>query len=166
MYRTHGFTLVEMLSVVAVIALCTAAALPTFLSEQKYRAVGAAIERAGAIAAAIDVGRSLGRARVYSGSLSGFIAGDSSNVSDYMSTIDTGYKVLGIDQRDLYQVNVTNDSVAVSFSQTGTEYADFNYPSTQKALSAGDVVTWTVWPTYVDGVGIAHMANHYINNGD
>ncbi|MBA57472.1 MAG: hypothetical protein CMK89_23730 [Pseudomonadales bacterium] len=166
MYRTKGFTLVEMLSVVAVIALCAAAALPTFLSEQKYQAVGVAVERAGAIAAAIDMGRSLGRVSVYNGSLRGFIAAEGGDVGDYMSTINSDFKVLGADQRDLYQVRVTGYSVAVSFSQTGSEYSDFNYPSSEKAVATGDIVTWTVWPAYVDGIGSAHMANHYINNGD
>lgn len=167
-----AFTLVEMLSVVAVLALTVILATPAVFEEARYREVGDALKRAGVIAAAIDTGRALGAVNPYNGSLGNFIASEGSDVADYMASINVDSEVLGSNQKNLYQVRVGQYSVEVSFSVIGSEYAEYEFPSSQRVVTQQvisgvqqDVVTWTVGPMAGDGISIAHMTNHYMNNG-
>ena len=171
-----AFTLVEMLAVVAVLALTVILATPAVFEEARFREVGDALSRAGAIAAAIETGRSLGVITPNGGpaqTLGAFIGNPARDeVTDFMSSINTDAEVLGSSQKELYRIKVGQYSVEVSFTVVGDEYSDFVFPSTKKVPGTQNVngvdvatVTWTVGPKAEDGLSIAHMTNHYMNNG-
>lgn len=169
----RGFTLVEMFTVVALIALCSAFTIPVIYRDQHFQEVGGAVKKAGEIAAAIDAARSMGVVSSYNGTLRGFITANNSDVDDFMPTIKSTVPVHGQDPRDLYNVKVGDYSVEVSLSFTGTEYTDYQFPSSYRRVvtqttngTTATVVTWTVGPTITDGIGIAYMINNYINNED
>ncbi|RLU00526.1 prepilin-type N-terminal cleavage/methylation domain-containing protein [Ketobacter sp.] len=169
----QAFTLVELLTVVALLALMAVIAVPSFIHEQHYQEVGSAVKRAGTIAAAIDSARAMGVVGNYDGSLRNFITAQAWNVNDYMSSLNSNIEVLGVNQRDLYRVKVGPYSVQVSFSQTGSEYSTFQFPSSQRTVVLQDVagvqqevVTWTTGPALTDGISAAHLTNHYMNYED
>ncbi len=173
--KQRAFTLVELLSVVAILALGVLLVTPAVFEDRHYNEVGLAVKRAGAIAAAIDTGRALGVVSPYEDSLREFIddhEGGNVYVTKFMSSIKADVDVLGIDQKDFYKVKVGQYSVEVSFTLEGDQYKSYVFPSSRmqegtKQVNGVDVdtVTWTVGPTVSDGISVAHMTNLYMNNG-
>ena len=158
---------------VSIVSVASVSALSVLFAEQKNQVVGAAIQRAGAIAAAIETGRSLGVVTVFDGSLGDFL-GDSAysaEVAKYMPSVGDGFDSFGADVKDFYHVKVNQYSVTVSFSVVGSEFVDFDFPSTykqeKKETIAGieqDVVTWTTGPAFSHGINTTHMTTVYLNN--
>jgi type II secretory pathway pseudopilin PulG len=168
--KGFGFSIVEILMVVFLVALVILMLLPTINSERHYQDVGRAMYKAQQLASEIEYARSIGVVGLYSGGLDNFVNYYGAVIDQYMPGVSDNHPVAGVLPRDLYQIEVGNYSVLVSFSFDGAEYADFNFPSSVKTSklihqqgSQVRRVTWTVAPSAGNGLQIAYSENQYIN---
>lgn len=168
--QCNGMTLAEIMVVISIIALAATFALPVIYQEQEYQDVASAINTAQQLATAIEYGRSIQQADLFDGTLNEFIVSHNGRIDRYMSTVDDDFTVVGRNPGSLFRVVVNQFSVYVSFSLTGSEYSDFNFPSARKEILVDEVdeeevttVRWTVGPSAGSGLAIAYGVNHYIN---
>ena len=163
-----GMSLVELVTVVALISLFSAFALPTFFSERQYQQVADAVRKARQIATSIDHGRAIGVVQPFDGRLSEFISEADNQVGDFMAVIEDPFEVQGYTAQELFSVTVNTYSTQVSFGLSGSEYHTFNYPSAVRTIEVDEdtgisTVFWTVGPSVGSGLNVAYGVNHYIN---
>ncbi|HAU13605.1 MAG TPA: hypothetical protein DCS92_07855 [Gammaproteobacteria bacterium] len=166
--ENNGISLVEMVTVVALISLFSAFALPTFFSERQYQEVADAVRKAQQIATSIDYGRAMGVVEPFEGSLAAFIADADNQVEDYMVVITDPFEFQGYTAQELFFVTVNSYSTQLSFGLSGDEFQDFNFPSSVRSVEVDEdtgisTVTWTVGPSVGSALNIAYGVNHYIN---
>lgn len=171
-----GFTLLEVVATIALISLLTLATVPTIYNEYHYTEVGHAVDRAREIATSLQYARSLDVISNFNaspGTLRDFlgVSGNSSSVNNYIPSLGKDTEWLGVNQKDLYTVRVTDYSVQVSFSRVGDAYRGMNFPSSRSVetpLPQGAGVyhyrtTWTVGPTPANSIASHYQLTHYIN---
>ena len=96
-----------MVTVVALISLFSAFALPTFFSERQYQEVADAVRKAQQIATSIDYGRAMGVVEPFEGSLAAFIADADNQVEDYMVVITDPFEFQATQRKSCFLLRST-----------------------------------------------------------
>lgn len=161
--------MVEMLSVIALIAVCSALMLPTYFSEQEHQQIADAVVRGQQIASSIETSRSLGVVSEFSGSLAEYIAVEDHQVVGVASMLSDEIYFFGVAAQDLYRIEVKEHGVRVSFGLVGDRYKSYRFPSARTSVvpPSNDqpftTVSWSMGPSYVNGLNLVYGVSHYIN---
>lgn len=166
-YPQRGFTLIEMLMVVALISVTAVAGVGVVLDYRKQVALSAAVTQAREIACLLEQWRrsDVGINTDLNDSISlrqfrtMLMETDAHLVSRHFPMLDIEDDTLGTPTLDFYQIRTTDYSVLVSFRLPADQYGDI-----QLAHAAGvidphaGIVSWTVMQQVGTGITNAYMA--------
>ena len=105
----------------------------------------------------------------FTGSLGEFIAGPANNVDAAMPGLRTTFELLGRAANELFQVEVGQYGVRVSFALIGVEYAEFRFPGTHTEIAVDEeagatTVTWSTGPAALTSLNAAYGTHQLIND--